>query len=549
MDKARKLRGLFAKNDLIRAVGAHNGLTAKLVELNGFDAVWASSLEVSASHAVPDANVLTMTDYLNAATSMNDAVSIPVVVDVDQGYGNSVNVIRMVKKFEAAGIAGIIMEDKLFPKQNSLLADGKQELASIPEFVGKIMAAKNAQVSEEFMVIARVEALIAGWGQEEAMKRAKSYVGAGADAIMIHSKNKDPDEVVEFITNWKERVPLVVVPTTYYQFDEEEIKKYPSVKMVIYANHGIRSAVEAVDKTLKEIKDTGGIKTVSPKLIPVKQLFDLQGTREMKEAEKKFIKTGKEVKAIIPAAGDDSSVPSLKHLLQDRPLTMLDINGKSILQRTVEILNQAGVKDVDVIKGYKGEAINLEGIRAIENEEYSQKGIMNSMMKGFDDVDGGALIVFADIVFDKAIVDRLLTCEEDINIVVDTSYRTEEYDKAYDLVVTKRPPTKGKTILSCGSNPVVKIGGSVNRDEATHEFIGITYLSKKGVETFKREYESMKNSNSTVNGVQFDEADLSDFLQELINRGIKVDSMEISRGWKDVRTFDDYKQVSEMLAN
>ena len=130
MSKANQLRELFAKPGFFRIVGSHNGLTAKLVERAGFEGIWASSLEVSASHAIPDANILTMTDYLNAAISMNDAVSLPVVVDVDQGYGNSTNVIHMVKKFEAAGIAGVMMEDKLFPKQNSLLADGRQELAS-----------------------------------------------------------------------------------------------------------------------------------------------------------------------------------------------------------------------------------------------------------------------------------------------------------------------------------------------------------------------------------------------------------------------------------
>ena len=124
--KAQKLRELFKKPGLIRLVGAHNGLTARLVERAGFEGIWASSLEVSASHAVPDANILTMNDYLNAAIDMNSAVSIPVVVDVDQGYGNSINVIHTVKKFEASGISGIIMEDKLFPKQNSLLAGGKQ---------------------------------------------------------------------------------------------------------------------------------------------------------------------------------------------------------------------------------------------------------------------------------------------------------------------------------------------------------------------------------------------------------------------------------------
>ena len=201
MSKAKKLRELFIKEGVIRIVGAHDGLTAKLAELAGFDGVWASGFEISASHAVPDANILTMTQYLEAASTMNDAVSVPVVADCDTGYGNSSNVVHMVRKYEPAGIAAVTIEDKRFPKVNSYIP-GRQELAPIAEFVGKILAAKNAQQTKEFMVIARVEALIAGWGQEEALRRAHAYVEAGADAILIHSKSSVPDEIVSFAKAW-----------------------------------------------------------------------------------------------------------------------------------------------------------------------------------------------------------------------------------------------------------------------------------------------------------------------------------------------------------
>ncbi|MDP2910163.1 MAG: isocitrate lyase/phosphoenolpyruvate mutase family protein, partial [bacterium] len=185
MVKKQKLRELLKqKKGLIRLVGAHNGLTAKLVEKHGFDGVWASGFEISASHASPDANILTMSDSLAAAIDMVDSVSIPVVADCDTGFGNSNNVIQMVKKYESAGVAAVCIEDKLFPKMNSYIP-GRQELASIPEFVGKIMAGKNAQKTEDFMIFARVEALIAGWGMEEALKRAKAYADAGADAVLI----------------------------------------------------------------------------------------------------------------------------------------------------------------------------------------------------------------------------------------------------------------------------------------------------------------------------------------------------------------------------
>lgn len=302
MTKSEKLRDLFRKPGIIRLVGAHNGLTAKLVENAGFEGVWASSLEISASHLVPDANILTMTNYLNAAIEMNDVVDIPIVADVDQGYGNCNNVSRMVEKFEAAGIAGVIMEDNLFPKQNSLLEGERKELASARDFVGKIMAGKAAQRTKHFMLIARVEALIAGYGQKEAMRRAKAYVKAGADGIMIHSKEKDPSEIIEFVKAWNKDVPLIIVPTNYPSFTEEKIKAYPRIKMVIYANFVVRTVVTAIQQSLNEIQETGGISTISSKLIPVKELFELQGTFEMKDAEKIFQKKAHElVRNIGPA--------------------------------------------------------------------------------------------------------------------------------------------------------------------------------------------------------------------------------------------------------
>jgi len=193
MDKSAKLRELLEREGVIRLVGAHNALGARLIEKAGFEGVWASGLEISASYAVPDANIVSMSQYLDAARQMNEAVSIPIVSDCDTGYGNANNVIYMVKMFEAAGIAGVCIEDKKFPKDNSLLEGGRQNLASIEEFQGKIKAAKDTQESEDLVIIARLEALIAGWGQEEALKRAHAYTDAGADVILIHSRKNTPD--------------------------------------------------------------------------------------------------------------------------------------------------------------------------------------------------------------------------------------------------------------------------------------------------------------------------------------------------------------------
>jgi len=290
LEKATKLRDLFKGPGLIRLVGAHNGIGAKLIEKAGFDGVWASGLEISASYGIPDASLISMYQFVEAARSMNEVIDIPLVADCDTGYGNAINVMYMVKRYEEAGIAAVVIEDKKFPKDNSLLAGGRQELLGVEEFEGKIEAAKVAQRDSDFMVIARIEALIAGWGHEEAQMRAHRYVDAGADAILIHSKSKDPQEIIEFVTAWDRDIPLVLVPTTYSSLKESEIHELGKVKMVIYANHGLRASMKAMETVFDKIKKDGGIYDLDDLIDPVDHVFDLQGVPQMKENERKFLR-------------------------------------------------------------------------------------------------------------------------------------------------------------------------------------------------------------------------------------------------------------------
>jgi len=290
MNKSTKLRELFAKKDLIRVVGAHEGLSAKLVELSGFDGVWSGGFEISASYGVPDASLISMYQFLEAARSMNEVVSIPIIADCDTGFGNATNVMYMVKRYEKAGIAAVVVEEKKFPKQHSFLAGGRQELLRVEEFEGKIKAAKAAQNNADFMVIARIEALIAGWGQEEAQMRAHRYVGAGADAILIHSKSKDPQEIIEFVNNWDEDIPLVIVPTAYPSLREKEIKELGKIKMVIYAHQVFRASIKTVEAVLNKIRKDGGIYDLDELIVPLNHVFDLQDVPQVKENERRFLK-------------------------------------------------------------------------------------------------------------------------------------------------------------------------------------------------------------------------------------------------------------------
>ncbi|MFI5269964.1 MAG: isocitrate lyase/phosphoenolpyruvate mutase family protein, partial [Chloroflexota bacterium] len=336
---AERLRELFRQTGIIRVAAAHNALGAKLVQRAGFEAVWAGGLEISTSFGVPDANILTMADHLEVARWMAEAVDIPVVVDCDTGDGNSNNVIQTVRKFEAAGVGAICIEDKLFPKVNSFVA-GRQELASVAEFVGKLMAAKNAQRSTAFMVIARVEALIAGLGQAEALRRSHAYEAAGADAILIHSSSPSPDEIASFARAWDGNVPLVVVPTTYYSITAAELE-HLGIKMAIYANHGLRAGISATLDAYQRILEDGSTTSIEDRIAPLSLVFELQGMPEMKQSEKTYLRSATPpTRAIVPAAGDHLAERSLSDVAADVPLAMLDINGKPLLRRQTEVLAQ-----------------------------------------------------------------------------------------------------------------------------------------------------------------------------------------------------------------
>jgi phosphoenolpyruvate phosphomutase len=284
--KASHLRSLNRTGRLLAGVGARDALDARLIEEAEFDFVWASSFCISAAHCVPDSSILSMTQFLDAARSMNEAVGLPVVFDADTGYGNEQNVAYATKRIEEAGLAALCIEDKAFPKQSSLRQGARHDLLSIEEFTKKIEAAVSARRSDDFMVIARTEALIAGLGQEEALRRAHAYEEAGADCILLHSKSKSASEVVQCVRAWTGRARIVLVPTNYPDLIEPAIEELGKVGMVIYGNHCARAAVKAVRDVLSEMRAARGVHTVSDRLATVEEIFSLQKDFTKPEAAK-----------------------------------------------------------------------------------------------------------------------------------------------------------------------------------------------------------------------------------------------------------------------
>jgi phosphoenolpyruvate phosphomutase len=549
--QAAQLRELFRRPGVIRLAGAHNALGAKLAERAGFDGVWSSSFEISASHAVPDADILTMSEFLAAAQSMADAVHIPVVADVDTGYGNSNNVIRMVQKFEAAGAAAVCIEDKLFPKVNSFVP-GRQELAPVAEFVGKLMAAKSAQDSPDFMVIARVEALIVGFGQAEALRRAHAYVEAGADAILIHDKSPSPEPIIQFVRAWNSSAPLVVVPTTYYGITVQELGEI-GVKMVIYANQGLRSSIRAMEETFTEILKAGTSAPVEDRIAPTSLVFELQGFPQLKRHEENFLRSGKRwVRAIIPAAGDHMNEYSMKDIASDIPIAMLDIKGKTLLQRQVEMLNAAAIYDITVVGGYKRERIRLDGIKLASNEDWQTTGEMRSILCGACGADQDTLIAYADILFDGETAARLAEADADIALLVDNTFppRSHGPGRRPTLVALSNPrPPAPRALNTNAPNHVLRIGQSLASAEAHGEFAGLAVFSKKGFGLLRQVYQEVTETHEGP----FQEAgsaraaSFTDVVQELIDRGYPVGCVEVSSGWMEVHSLDDYKLAHRLV--
>jgi len=286
--KAHALRAKLNVRKPAIAMAAHNPLAAKLAAKAGFDAIWGSGFELSASYAVPDASILSMGVHLDMMRAIAEVQGAPVIADIDTGFGNAVNVAYVVPRYVAAGVAAIVIEDKTFPKDSSLRTGGRQELVPVGEFQGKVAAAKSA--AGDAIVMARTEALIAGLGEDEALHRGAAYVEAGADAVLIHSKQKMPDEILSFCKAWPGQAPLVLVPTSYPQLSFADVAALGKVGLIICGNHAIRAAVAAMQTTFARIITDGGIAGVEREIASVAEVFSLQGDARMREIEKNYLR-------------------------------------------------------------------------------------------------------------------------------------------------------------------------------------------------------------------------------------------------------------------
>jgi phosphoenolpyruvate phosphomutase len=417
-NKFSQLRALLESPQLEFLMEAHNGISARIVEEAGFKGIWASGLALSAQFGVRDNNEASWTQVVEMLEFMSDITSIPILLDGDTGYGNFNNMRRLVKKLEQRGVAGVCIEDKLFPKSNSFIDGERQQLADIDEFCGKIKAGKDSQSEPDFCIVARVEALIAGWGLREALRRAEAYRSAGADAILIHSKLSRPDQILAFAEEWAGRAPLVIVPTKYYSTPVEVFRR-AGISVVIWANHMIRGAVAGMQAIAREVHEAQSLVSVEDRIAAVDEIFRLQGARELALAEERYgIPPGGQPRAIVLAA---SRGQELAGLTSGRPKAMLPLGGKPLLRRLVDELNKQSIHDITVVAGYRPETIDVDGITITVNRDYERTGELASLDCAYSTVAGHVVIVYGDLLFRSYVLRDLLDAPGEIVVVVDSA--------------------------------------------------------------------------------------------------------------------------------
>lgn len=559
VERVNLLKKKIDEKGFVRVIEVHNGLSALIAqeakinksgELLEYDAFWESSLTDSASKGMPDAEIVGYDSRLMTIAEILNVTSKPLIVDGDTG-GSPAQFEYFVRRLERLGVSAVVIEDKVFPKRNSLDATAKQTMEDPEIFAQKIERGNEVKKNENFMIIARIESLICGVGIEDAIKRARIYIEAGADGILIHSKKDDPKDVLLFAKEYEKlcnkigkRPYLVCIPTTYNLITDNELARH-GFNIIIHANHLLRSAHKAMKKVAEAILMHDRSFEAEAYCSPVNEIFEEVGFVRIKEQDRRYIKEQK-LWVIIPAAGKDESFGC--------PKSLVKIRGKTILDYQIEALRKAGLRNIVVVKGYKGEKFNeikFDGVRFCDNAHYDSKHSLYSLMQATDYMDNGFILVFSDILFNENIIKTLLDRKEDIILVVDNSYRyhKHEIDKKLDLVISKtKPKNYYRSLRPTSTIEIIRIGKNIKKEEADYEFIGIAYFSEEGAKILKKVYEDCKKIDGRFHEASsFDKASITDIIQEIIDRGFTVNGLEVYKGWMEIHEPRDIKVAEEEI--
>ena len=536
--KTSQFRSLLNSPKLEFLLEAHNGISAKIAEESGFKGLWAGGLAIAAQYGVRDSNEASWTQVLEVLEFMADATSIPIMLDGDTGYGNFNNVRRLVQKLEQRGIAAVCIEDKLYPKTNSFIDGNKQELANIDEFCSRIKAGKDAQKDDEFSIITRVEAFIAGWGLGEAVKRAEAYHEAGSDGILIHSAKSEPSEIIAFKNEWGDRLPVIIVPTKYYS-TPTEIFSQVGISIAIWANHMIRSSIESMQQTAASIIQKKSVVALEDKIASVSEIFRLQGVSELLEAEEMYLpKKQKATSAIILAASRGSAMGSLT---EERPKAMLKVKERPILSHIVDVYNSHGIKDITVVRGFQKDAIDLPQLSYADNDNFSKTSELVSFEKALLEVDPvqDLFVSFGDVLFKPYLLQLMDDFQDEVVIVVDTQWQDSvNKERAADYVHCSEPHSRD----SYSHEIFLKDSKEDMDPNMIHgEWMGVVKFSNKMVPALKQAMQKLKVSSD------FDVAKFHDLFSFLVSEGHNIRIVYTTGHWLDIDTVEDLLEAGNFL--
>jgi phosphoenolpyruvate phosphomutase len=466
---------------------------------------------------------------------MSDVTTIPILLDGDTGYGNFNNMRRLVRKLEQRQVAGVCIEDKQFPKTNSFIDGERQPLAEVDEFCGKIKAGKDSQLDDDFVIIARVEALIAGWDMAEALRRAEAYHAAGADGILIHSKLSRPDEVVAFAREWAGRSPVVVVPTKYYSTPPEVFRK-AGISLAIWANHMIRASVAAMERISAQIHAQDSVADVEDQIAAMGRLFALQGTDELSRAQAIYLRPRQRTRAVVLAASRGNA---LHELTADRPKVMLSIGGRPLLRRLMDEFKRQEIDRVTVVAGYKAGSIDVPGVDLRINPEHETTGELYSLYCARDTLSDDAVIMYGDLLFRGYILNDLLESTGEIVVVVDSAVGTAPISGTPDYAYCSKPDDRSLFGETARLLRISEFRADPARGTPDGRWIGMIRARRDGCRWIAEALESLRAR------ADFDKLTVPDLLNHLIEDGRTISVHYIHGHWLDVNSLEDIDRAGD----
>lgn len=543
MSKCKKLKDLIQSKVLSFLMECHDGLSAKIVEEAGFKGGWISGLCLSAAAGVRDRNELSFKEVADLCYYICSRTSIPMLLDMDTGYGDFNTASIAVKLIEKSGVAGVCIEDKKFPKHNSFHQNTSDDLEDPQTFAGKIKAIKDSTEDPDFVVVARLEEFISGAGLDEALKRARIYSKAGADAILVHSKIRTFDEIESFMNVWNKEseVPVIIVPTKYYQTPTTQFRR-SGISTVIWANHNLRSCISAMQTTSRQIFSQESLCSVEDRIATVPEVFRLQDDESYHIKEREY----------LPAYGGSAVILSggscCTGLKVPRCFTPVGLSQEqTVYSLLMTSLKKEGVHEfVTVIgQGQFDTDLLAPTHNYIYNSDWSETSEVDSLGLAFSNYDYELFcqlplfIVYGDLVLKDHVFRKMSRVDEnsDLVVAVDPLYDPENYnefvfgDKDYDPC-TNPGDTFNVQSFSLSAESDQKLSGSL---------VGVVKVcTSKGYCTL-REAISNRQKNRKER--------LIDTLSEVV-KTCKISGVYVPHyDWVDVNHAEDILRAQEVKLN